>query len=44
MLTHLLRRLSSVLVLMCVSFITFAALLTAPGDAADTLAGDSASR
>jgi len=45
MLMHLLRRLGgSALVLMAVSFITFVALASAPGDAADTLAGDSGSR
>ncbi len=45
MFKHLLRRLGgSVLVLVAVSFITFAALASAPGDAADTLAGDSGSR
>lgn len=45
MFMHLLRRLGgSVLVLAAVSFITFTALASAPGDAADTLAGDSGSR
>ncbi len=42
---HLLRRLVGAgLVLLAVSFITFVALATAPGDAASALVGDSASQ
>ena len=44
MIQHLLRRLAGMgLVLLAVSFITFAALAAAPGDAAGTMVGDSAS-
>lgn len=44
MIHHLLRRLAGmVLVLLAVSFVTFAALVAAPGDAAGAMVGDSAS-
>jgi ABC-type dipeptide/oligopeptide/nickel transport system permease component len=44
MIHHLLRRLAGMgLVLLAVTFITFAALAAAPGDAAGTMVGDSAS-
>ncbi len=44
MIHHLLRRLAGMgLVLLAVSFVTFAALAAAPGDAAGAMAGDSAS-